>query len=140
MPYISLYDEKLKLEKYSSFSAQKGFDNSDANIILLHSKNDSVVSSEFGYDLWYKDYANNPRFKFYKFEDRGHNHIYYAESVQPYDLQFCKGYNDYVKTNNLKSKEELILEYSNKHLDKSEYYKLDPFVRENILGFYNSPL
>ena len=139
MPYISIY-EKLKFGKYSSFTAQKGFDNSEAGIMSLHSRNDTVVSPEFGYDLWYKDYTNNPRFKFCEYEDRGHNHIYYDKSVHPYDVQFCDGYNDYVKSNNLESTEELVLEYSKKHFDKSKYYKLDENVMGKILEFYNSNL
>ena len=54
-----------------------GFDATDASVMIVHSADDDVIGIEYGYDKYYKKYQDDPRFTFLRFEDRGHNGIFY---------------------------------------------------------------
>ena len=72
IPYISLY-ERLKFGEYASYSAMDGFANSEADIMVIHSRDDTVVPIEYGYDKFYDVYGDNARFCFVEYQDKGHN-------------------------------------------------------------------
>ena len=72
MPYVSLY-ERLKFGKYASCSALDGFNASDAGIMIVHSRDDSVVPIEYGYDKFYAAYGSDSRFCFIEYADSGHS-------------------------------------------------------------------
>ena len=72
MPYISVY-ERVKFGKYASYSAIDGFENSDAGVMIIHSRDDLVVPIEYGYDKFYGVYGDDPRFCFIEYADRGHS-------------------------------------------------------------------
>lgn len=76
LPYVNLY-EYFKFGDYSQASAMKGFDASDAGVMILQSKDDTDVLPEIGYDIFYDKYSSSPRFRFVLFEDRGHSYLYY---------------------------------------------------------------
>lgn len=46
-------------------------------IMVAHSEDDDVVPVQYGYDLYYEKYGNNPRFTFLHFEDKGHNDFFF---------------------------------------------------------------
>lgn len=83
MPYVNLY-EFLKYGKYSLCSAVDGIENSDADIMILHSSNDTTVPSTCGYDIFYEKFQNDSRVTFRWFEDRGHSKIYYTKESNQY--------------------------------------------------------
>lgn len=87
MPYISLY-ERLKFGEYAAYSALDGFENSDAGIMIIHSRDDYVVPIEYGYDKFYDVYGDNSRFSFIKYDDRGHN-IQLDHDLMEQILEFC---------------------------------------------------
>ena len=136
MPYVSLY-EHLKFGKYATYSATDGFANTDAGIMIIHSKDDTTVLPENGYDKFYDMYGDDARFSFIEYEDRGHNYIYYSDASEEYRNQLNKDYTAYVEANggeyNAEIKEKFIKEY----LDKSKYYEFDYDLMERILDFYN---
>lgn len=137
MPYVSLY-ERLKFGKYSSYNAVDGFANTDAGIMVIHSKDDTTVLPENGYDIFFEAYNGNPRFSFIELENKGHNFIYYSEAAQSYREQLNEDYASYVEANGGEYNAEIKAEFMKKNLDKSRCYEFDPYIMTQILDFYDS--
>lgn len=137
MPYVSLY-ERLKFGKYAACSAIEGFGNSDAHIMVIHSKDDTTVLSENGYGRFYDEYGDNPKFCFIEYEDRGHNYIYYSEAAKHYSKQISEDYAAYVEENGGENSAEMKAEFMNKYLDKSKAYEFDYDLMQRIVEFYDS--
>lgn len=137
LPYVSLY-ERLKFGKYASYSAIGGFDSSEAGVMVLCSKDDTTVPPEFGYDKFYEAYGDSPRFCFTKYEDRGHNYIYYSEAAKDYRDRLNKEYTAYVEANGGEYNAEIRAEFMEENLDKSKCYEFDYELMEQISGFYDS--
>lgn len=136
MPYVSLY-ERLKFGKYADYSAIGGFANSDAGIMVIHSKDDTIVLPENGYDKFYEMYGNSGRFCFIEYEDRGHNYIYYSEAAKRYREQLNEDYAVYVETNGGEYSAEMKAEFMGKNLDKSKCYEFDDDLMQRILEFFD---
>ena len=91
MPYVCLY-EKLKFGKYADYSAIDGFAVSDAGIMIIQSRDDTVVLPENGYDKFFDVYGDDPRFRFIEYKDRGHLfefHIDTMEKVLDFYNEYC---------------------------------------------------
>lgn len=73
-PYTKSYEKSL-FGNYAEMTAMNGFANSDAGVFIVHSKDDTVVPIQYGYDIYYEKYANDKRFVFRQYEDKGHNSI-----------------------------------------------------------------
>ncbi len=137
MPYVSLY-EWLKFGEYATYSAIEGFANSNAGIMVIHSKDDTTVLPENGYDKFYDVYGDSSRFHFIEYEDRGHNYIYYSEGAQRYREQLNKDYTTYVEANGGEYNAEIKSAFMEKYLDISRCYECDYVLMEEILEFYYS--
>lgn len=137
MPYVSLY-ERVKFGEYAFYSAMSGFANSDAGVMVIHSRDDTQVPIEYGYDIFHDVYGDNSRFFFIEYEDRGHNYIYYSDASKICRDQLNEDYTVYVEANGGEYNEEVKTEYMEKYLDKSKCFELDYGLMEQILKFYNS--
>lgn len=98
MPSIKLY-ESIKFGEYSSNTGVDGLANSNAAVMIVQGENDDVVPREYGYDIYYEQFKDNPRFDFVMLPDRGHYDIIYDwnnPSSLDEDLmgQFLEFYND----------------------------------------------
>ena len=80
LPYISLY-EKVKFGKYASYNCNSGFENTDTGVMIIHSTDDEMISQEKSFDVFYDHYKNNPGFSFVKYENRGHDYVYYSVKI-----------------------------------------------------------
>ena len=137
LPYVSLY-ERLKFGKYASYSAMDGLANSEAGIMVVHSRDDTVVPIGYGYDKFYDVYSDDARFSFIEYENRGHNYIYYSDASEEYRDQLNKDYTAYVETNGGEYNAEIKAKFIKEHLDKSKCYEFDYDLMERILDFYNT--
>ncbi len=72
MPVIKIY-ERTKYGEYATNSALDGFASTEAEIMVVHSSDDNIVPIEYGYDIYYEVYKDDPRFTFVRLEDKGHN-------------------------------------------------------------------
>ena len=73
MWYVEGY-EQLKFGKnYTDITAVEGMKNTTADILIVHSKDDTNVPIEYGYELYYKEFGNSERFEFVLYEDNGHS-------------------------------------------------------------------
>ncbi len=134
MPYVSIY-ERLKFGNYAACSAIDGFADSDAGIMVLHSKDDTEVPPEYGYDVFYDRYGDDSRFCFIEYEDRGHSYICYSEAARNYREELYEEYGDYVEANGGEYNDDIKAEFMEGRLDKSKCYEFDYDLMQRILEF-----
>ena len=118
-PYIKLY-EKMVFHKNYNLNVIDGLNNSSCNVLIVHSADDKTVGIEEGYDKYYKEFNNNPRFKFKKYENRGHGFVFLTDEARVMA-------NDHAKYN--------------KEFNKELYINgLDTELFSEILELYNNSL
>lgn len=139
LPYVSLY-ESIKFGKYADYSALDGFENSDADIMVIHSSDDTVVPPQYGYDRYIEKYENDSRFVFIRLEDYGHNGVFQSGASRAYWKQFNQDFEQYVASLETELTAEIKAEYINAHLDKSKAYGLDTELLGKILAFYDKSI
>lgn len=72
IPVLKVY-ERAKFGEYAVNNALAGFAASDAKVMVVHSTDDNMIPIEYGYDIYYEQYKDNPRFTFVRLEYKGHN-------------------------------------------------------------------
>lgn len=137
LPFMMAY-EGLKFGDYASVSVMEGFEASDAAVMILHSRDDDTVPAEYGYDVFYEAYADDERFQFILFEDRGHNYLYNSEASEVYRDQINEDYAAYVESNGGEYNAEIKMEFMEQFLDKGEAFALDAELFSQILDFFDS--
>lgn len=137
IPYVNNY-EQAKFGKFSSSTALRAFENSNANVYIIHSYDDKVVPIEAGYQLYYNKYSGNPRFTFESYNYRGHGTVYYSDEGRIYTEEFEKEWNKFLKEN---PSEELKQAYIDAHIDRSIWNnRLDKNLFNRLIDFYNSSI
>lgn len=143
MPFVKLY-EQLKYGNYASNTAMDGFSASKAPVLIVHSVDDNVVPTKYGYDIYYQKYKNDPRFHFICLEDKGHNYVYHDMT---YINQLNAAYDKWLETlnydyNNANHKEQFAVDkanYINNHLDRDKWCNmLDAELFERFVNFYDA--
>ncbi len=138
MPYVGLY-ERIKFgSEFTSVSAISGMENTQAGIMVVHSKNDTIVPTQFGYDKFYEAFGDSDRFTFVLYEDRGHNDLLYSEAALAYKEQLNADYASYVEDTGRGYSAEVKEEFMNGHLDKKQCFEPDPILVEQILELYDT--
>lgn len=142
MPFVKLH-EQLHYGKYALNTALDGFEASDAAVLIIHSADDTVVPPEYGYDICYELYKDDPSFQFLYLQDRGHDHVYHDISYinsfnAEFDLWLQTLDYDYLSDEH---KDQFIAdkaEYIRQNLDRSKWCNmLDTELFEQFLAFYN---
>lgn len=142
MPFIKLH-ERIKYGGYASNTAMDGFSGTEAPVMIVHSSDDNVVPTEYGYDLYYEKYKEDPRFCFIRLEDKGHNYVYNDMS---YINKFNTELDDWLKTldydyNNAENKEKFAADksdYIHNHLDRNKWCNmLNLELFESFVLFYD---
>lgn len=136
IPYVALY-EKIRFGSYAEASAMKGFEKSDAKIMLLHSDDDTTVLPAYGYDIYKEHYGSNDRFTFLRFKDRGHSYLCTSPESAQYRAELNEQYKAYVSENGLSYSEETKQTFMNAHLDKEKCFELDAQLMEQLKQFYD---
>ena len=118
-PYIKLYEKMIFKSNYN-LNVIDGLNKSNCNALFVHSADDEVVGISEGYDKYVKEFGNNSRFKFKKYDNRGHGYIFLDEDAR-------NMVNDHVK--------------NNKEFNKEVYINgLDTLLFGEILELYNNSL
>ncbi|MDE6729446.1 MAG: alpha/beta fold hydrolase [Oscillospiraceae bacterium] len=71
LPFLKLH-ESVTFGEYASGTATDSMAYTNAEILIVHSKDDDTVPTAYGYDIFYKTYQDNPRFHFILYKDKGH--------------------------------------------------------------------
>ncbi len=144
-PFIKLH-ERFKYGKYASSNAMDGFNNTDAAILILHSADDGVIGIEYGYDLYYEKYKDDPHFTFIRFEDRDHNEVL-NDPDNTYKDEFNTEFDKWLETldydYNVEENKERFkadkAEYITENLDHTKWStRLDEELFSQFLDFYNT--
>lgn len=94
LPFVKVH-EVMKYGDYASNTAMDGFTASDAAVMVVHSADDETVPMEYGYDIYYEAYKDDPRFSFIPLEENGHNYVYCDTG---YIDQFNAGFDAWLET------------------------------------------
>ena len=142
MPFIRLH-ERIHYGRYAANTAMDGFAASDAAVMVVHSADDNIVPIEYGLDLFYDEYKDDPRFEFVRLEDKGHNYVF---DDMTYIDEFNAGFDQWLETLNYdyeaeEYKEQFIAdkaEYIHQKLDRDRWCDmLDDEMFEQFLRFYD---
>ena len=142
MPFIKLH-EYVKYGKYATNTAMDGFAASDAAVMVCHSADDEIVPIEYGYDLYYNKYKDDPRFLFFFFEDKGHDRIfndttYQDELNEKFDQWADTLEYDYQAKENKDRFKKDKADYIHNNLDREKWCnRLDTDVFDKFLNFYD---
>ncbi len=138
MPYVDLY-ERIKFgREYTSVSAVRGMEKTDAGIMVVHSKDDTTVPTKYGYDPFYDAFGDSDRFTFVLYEDRGHDYLFYSGSAWAYREQLNADYKRYVEDNGRQYSAEVKEAFMNSNLDKKRCFEPDPVLMGRILELYDT--
>ena len=145
MPFVKLY-ERSKYGGYSSVTAMDGFSKSEADVLIVHSADDNTIPIEYGFDIYYEKYGDDPRFSFIRLEDKGHNYVY--DDIT-YVNEFNAGFDKWLETldydynawENTAHFTEDKAEYIHNNLDRDKWSNmLNPELFESFVGFYDEHL
>ena len=136
LPYVYLY-EKIKFRKFSQTSAVKGFQKSAADVMIIHSEDDTDVLIENGYDIFYEKFGDSERFTFIKYKNRGHSYLYCSEKSAVARQELDELYTEYVESCGGEYNSEIKTEFMNTYMDRLVCFELDYDLMYTILDFYN---
>lgn len=143
MPFVKLH-EWIYYGKYATNTAMDGFAASQAKIMIVHSADDDVVPIEYGLDLYYQTYKNDPRFTFLRLENSGHSSVYNDKTYSnefnaefdrwrdalDYDIQASENKERFAKDK---------ADYIHQHLDRARFsHSLDQDLFAKFLAFYDA--
>ena len=136
LPYLSFY-ERIKFGKYASYTCMDGFDNTDAGVMMIYSTDDEMISQGKGFDVFYDRYKDNPRFRFVKYENRGHSYVYYSDGSRAYKEDFNRKFDEYINSLDGKFTPEQKASFFDGNLDKKLLFDLDKGLMNDIVEFYD---
>lgn len=141
LPFAKLH-EWSKYGGYASNTSMDGFSNSDAAVMILHSSDDEVVPTEYGYDIYYEKYKDNSRFRFIRFKDKGHNYLKYKTYTDEFNAKFDEWLEtldyDYNASENKERFSEDKANYIYQNLDREKWFNsLDLELFEDFVDFYD---
>ncbi len=139
LPFVNLY-ERIKFGKFARYSSIDSLEASSAKAMIIHSTDDEMISTEKSFDVFYENFANNPRFDFVQYQDRGHDMLWYTDSAREYRDQFNADFEEYIENLDQGFTPEIRAAYINENIDKSRLYQLDQDLMIRILDFYNSAI
>jgi dienelactone hydrolase len=96
MPFVRFH-EWTRYGKYATNTAMDGFEASETPVMVAHSEDDEVVPVQYGYNLYYEKYKDDPRFVFLHFEDKGHND-FFIDSNDTYRDEFDAEFDKWFET------------------------------------------
>ena len=141
LPFVKLH-ERIKYGGYAANSAMDGFSKSNAAVMILHSFDDEVVPPEYGYGIYYEAYKDDPRFRFLRFEDRGHSYF----NDETYNDEFNAAFDQWLETldydygapENESRFSVDKADYIHKNLDRERRsHSLDSELFGEFVGFYD---
>jgi len=138
-PFAKLH-QLISFGEYGNFTCLDGFENTDAGIMIIHSKDDTVVPYDIGYEKYYDRYSSDSRFTFVSYEDKGHDNMFYTVEANKYRQHVYALYEKYLEENGLDDNPELKCDFMDKYNLKERGYVLDEALMKKMVEFYNTYL
>lgn len=131
MSYVDNFEEIVS-GQYAKLTAIDSFKKSKAKIVIVHSQDDGTVPIEAGFNLYKKEFKDNPRFEFVKLKDRGHGTVYYTAKGKEYYDSFVASYRKFKKGH----KEDEVKQFVEANLNRLVWSDLvDQKLIDNIFDF-----
>ena len=115
--YIDTYEDAF-FGKYAKMTVLDGLKNTNAECMIIHSRDDKTVPYESSFALYHAQHKGDKRFEFISFKDRGHGTIYSSTDGKKYYEYVASEFNKF-KKNNPKATDEEKEAYFNTIIDKS---------------------
>ena len=131
MPYVYLY-ERICWGKYATTSACEGFAKSKAKVMVIHSSDDQTVFAENGYDRYYEKFANDDRFIFKMYSDRGHSYPVNSDVGRACRTEIKDGYFKARKEGGEAAGEA----YIQSHMEREGCMELDEALMQEVLVMF----
>lgn len=136
MPYVKLY-ERLLFGDYAAATALDGFAAaSDTRIMIVHSTDDTVVPFAYGYERFHASHCDDPRFRFVRFDDRGHDFLMFSEEAILYQHEADAGFDAYLAENGLPYSSTSRAAYRHECIDDTRYFELNEAVMEDVVTMF----
>ena len=141
LPFVKLH-ERIKYGDYALNTAMDGFSQSEASVMIVHSSDDEVVPTQYGYDKYFEKYKDDPRFRFVLLEASGHNYF----NLDTYKNEFNAEFDKWLETldydyNSAKNRERFIkdkADYIHNNLDRDRWCNtLDYDLFEDFVNFFD---
>lgn len=132
LPYMQLYEQLKFGGEYTELTALGGMSSCDAKIMIIHSKDDTTVPPEYGYDKFYLAFEGNERFEFVLYEDRGHSYLLYSDAAAEYRKELNEAYVKYAEESGREYSAELKAEFMSQYLDKGRCFEPDAELLSKI--------
>ena len=111
---------------------------SEADIMVVHSQNDATVPIQYGYDKFFEQFADSDRFRFVHYDDRGHDYLFYSEAAWEYREQLNADYKSYVEEGGREYCAEVKKEFMDAYLDKKQCFEPDTELMGQIIAMFDS--
>ena len=131
--------EKDKFGDFATMNVLESLERSTADVLIYHSADDDLIPIELSYDKYYEKFADNERFTFVRFEDRGHNYIFNSAESLEYREKVNADYKKYVESVGAENvTPEMRLDFIKKNVDRMKFFELDSETMEQMLEFYDN--
>lgn len=131
--------EKDKFGDFATMNVLESLERATADVLIYHSADDDVIPIELSYDKYYEKFADNERFTFVRFEDRGHNYIFNSAESLEYREKVNADYKKYVESIGEENvTPEIRLDFIKKNVDKMKFFELDSETMAQMLEFYDN--
>lgn len=131
--------EKDKFGDFATMNVLESLERSTADVLIYHSADDDTIPIELSYDKYYEKFADNERFTFVRFEDRGHNYIFNSAESLEYREKVNADYKKYVESIGEENvTPEIRLDFIKKNVDRMKFFELDSETMEQMLEFYDN--
>ena len=139
LPYVTFY-ERIKFGKeYANISAKDGMEKTDAQILIVHSRDDTRVPIEYGYDVYFEAFSNSERFEFLEYTDKGHKSLLYSPDAVQYQDEIEESYLEYLKSEGKRDTKKNRSEYMQANLDPCKYYAPSQELITKAIELFTSP-
>ena len=138
LSYFAKYEKKT-FGEYATMSVLDSLDTTDSQVMIVHSVDDEMIPFEISYARYYEKYADDERFTFVRYEDRGHNYVFCSDARKEYVEEYNAGAAEY-KERVGEITEEMRAAYYEEHFDKNRGYELDSELMSQMLELYNNSI
>ena len=138
--YVELYEELKFGKEFTEITAIEGLRDTDADIMIVHSSDDEIVPSKYGYEAFYEEFSESERFEFVLYEDKGHDYVLYSEESLKYREALEEEYDAYRIEHHLRNIDSVESAYMEEHLDKFLCFEPDPELTEQILLLFEKSI
>lgn len=132
--------EKKTFGDYASMSVLNSLDATNASVMFVHSEDDGMIPIEISFDRYVEKFAENDRFSFVRYKEKGHNYIFCSENRRNYVEEYNVGADAYKESMGGQLTEEQAAAYIEEHFDKHRGYELDSQLMSQMLELYNNSI